>query len=49
MTNKPLTECLFLAGHRVTARESMRQIRAAREGVTTLTGFNAWKRTKGMN
>ena len=46
--SKNLTECLFLAGHYVTSKESTRQIMAAREGVTTLTGFNSWKRAKGM-
>lgn len=45
---KTLTPCVFLAGHNVTAKESTRQIRAAREGVATLREFNAWKRANGL-
>lgn len=41
-----MTECLFLPGHYVRSAESTRQIMAARDGVTTLAGFHAWKRSR---
>ena len=45
-TANNMTECLFLPGHYVRSAESTRQIMAAREGVTTLAGFHAWKRNR---